>query len=161
MEAEATAEAEVEAEVEAADAGKKVPAEVYTRRNGMRGNLVHNERMRVARTLGWGIVIYAVMYLVWTGFILYGFVGGLAPRLLGLLVLVVLATIAARSLRFASARDVLPYSLSWVLVVILLDAVFSVPYAGWQLYTDWNVWVGYTLVVLVPLLAPYTRPRTQ
>ena len=111
--------------------------------------------------LGWGIVIYALMYLIWSGFILYGFVQGVLPRLIGLLVLIVVATIAGRSLKFHSWKDVLPYSIAWAIIIGLLDAVFSVPYSGWQLYADWNVWVGYGLVALVPLLSPYTRARTD
>lgn len=114
--------------------------------------------MKFGPLLGWGITIYAVMYLAWNGFVLYGFTQGFVPRLCGLLVLVVVATIAGRSLRLAGWKDVLPYSLAWAIVVILLDAIFSVPFSGWQLYADWNVWVGYALVALVPLLAPYTRP---
>jgi hypothetical protein len=115
--------------------------------------------MKYTSVFSWGIVIYAVMYLAWSGFVLYGFVAGLLPRLLGLFVLIAIATIAGRSLKFYSWKDVLPYSIAWAVIVALLDAVFSVPYAGWQLYADWNVWVGYALVCAIPLLAPYTRSR--
>lgn len=112
-----------------------------------------------ARIIGWGITIYATMYLMWTGFILYGFVDGMLPRLTGLLALIILTTIAGRSLRFKSARDILPYSIGWAVIAVLLDAIFSVPYSGWALYADWNVWVGYGLIVLIPLLSPYTRSQ--
>ncbi len=115
--------------------------------------------MKYGALVGWGIVIYAIMYLTWSGFILYGFVEGLLPRLASLAVLIALATIAGRSLHLHTWKDVLPYSVAWVLTIALLDAIFSVPYSGWQLYADWNVWVGYCLVLLVPLFGPYTRPR--
>ncbi len=124
----------------------------------MRRHVAHNAYMRYGSLIGWGIVIYAVMFLVWNGLIQHAVTGG-ASRILLLLTLVITATIAGRSLRFSSAKDILPYSISWMIVVALLDAVYSVPSAGWQLYTDWNVWVGYILVVAVPLLAPYTRVR--
>ncbi len=58
--------------------------------------------------------------------------------------------IAARSLRYHTWRDVIPYSVTWMLVIALLDSVFTVPYTGWYLYTDWNIWVGYILVAVVP-----------
>ena len=115
--------------------------------------------MKYGALFGWGITIYSTMYLVWSGFILYGFVQGLVPRLLGLLTLILVATIAGRSLKFHSWKDVLPYSFTWACIAILLDGVFSVPLTGWTLYTDWNVWVGYVLVCAVPLLSPYTRAR--
>jgi hypothetical protein len=114
--------------------------------------------MRNLSRLGWGIVLYAVMYLVWSGFILYGFVGAPA-RIIGLISLIGLSLIAGRSLRLSSWKDVLPYSIAWAVIIGILDAVFSVPYSGWQVYADWNLWVGYGLVVLVPLFAPYMRSR--
>lgn len=120
-------------------------------------DVAHNAEMKYASILGWGIVIYAVMYLAWSACLLYGFTSGYTPRVLALLVLIVTVTIAARSLRFSTRKDILVHSIGWAIVVGLLDAVFSVPYAGWQLYSDWNVWVGYALVALVPLLAPYTK----
>ena len=117
--------------------------------------------MKYASMLGWGIVIYAVMYLAWSGLVLYGFTAGFLPRMLAIIILIVPATIAAHSLKFSSWKDILPHSIGWAIIVILLDMVFSVPYSGWQLYADWNVWVGYALVAGVPLLAPLTKRRVH
>jgi hypothetical protein len=125
----------------------------------MRSRITHNEKMKYGAALGWGIVIYAIVYLAWSALVLYGFVYGFFPRVISLVVLAIVATIAGRSLRFHTWKDILPYSITWAIVVGLLDAVFTVPYAGWQLYADWNIWVGYVLVAAVPLIAPYTRGK--
>lgn len=111
--------------------------------------------MSLSRALGWGIVIYAIMYLVWNGFVLYGFVDGILPRAASLIVLIALSLIAGRSLKRHSAMDILPYSFIWVVIIALFDALYTVPYAGWGMYADWNLWVGYALVLLVPLTVPY------
>lgn len=116
--------------------------------------------MKYGAALGWGIVIYAIMFMTWNAFVIYGFIEGVLPRLAGLVVLIVITTIAGRSLRFHSAKDILPYAIAWVVIVALLDGVYSVPFTGMQLYSDWNIWVGYLLVLCVPLLAPYTRARS-
>ncbi|MBI5645232.1 hypothetical protein HY970_04000 [Candidatus Kaiserbacteria bacterium] len=108
--------------------------------------------MRYGALIGWGVVIYALMYLVWSGFVLYGFVGGFLPRLVGLILLISVTAIATRALRVHSWRDVLPYSIAWMIVVALCDAIFTMPYSGWALYANWNVWVGYLLVACVPLV---------
>ena len=113
--------------------------------------------MKYGALFGWGIVIYAIMFLLWSGFVTYGFVDGLAPRIIGLLVLIATTLIAGRSLRFQAWSDILPYSFLWAVIMGLFDAVFSVPYSGWQLYLDWNVWFGYALVAIVPLFSPYLR----
>ncbi len=33
------------------------------------------------------------------------------------------------------------------------DLIFSVPISGWQVYTESGVWIGYVLVVFVPIVA--------
>jgi len=78
---------------------------------------------------GWGIVIYSVVFLVWSGFIAYGFVGGLAPALMAFLALIIVATIAGHSLHLHSWKDILPYSIAWAVMIALLDAVFAVPFS--------------------------------
>jgi hypothetical protein len=107
--------------------------------------------------LVWGIGIYAAIFLLWSGFTVYGFVEGTVPRITGLLVLVVLSLYAGRSLRLHSWRDVLPYSIAWTIEVAILDIILSVPFTGWALFLDWNVWVGYSMILLVPLFAPMSR----
>ncbi len=113
--------------------------------------------MKYGTLVGWGIVIYAVMALAWSGIVIYGFAGTFLARLFELLVLTFVATIAGRALRHHSWKDILPYSLAWALMMAVFDALFSVPFAGWAIYADWNLWLGYALVALVPLIAPKTR----
>lgn len=113
--------------------------------------------MKYFSIVGWGIAIYAIMSLMWSGFITHGFVEGLAPRIVGMVVLIGLALYAGSSLRLGQWSDILPYSIGWAVMMGILDAIFSVPYVGWQLYADLNVWFGYILVLVAPLFAPYLR----
>lgn len=101
--------------------------------------------------LGWGIVIYSIVFLVWSGFIAYGFTSGLVPVLMAFLTLAVVAAIAGRSLHLRSWKDILPYSLAWAAFIAILDAVFAVPFTGWGIYSDPNVLMGYFLVIVIPL----------
>ena len=119
----------------------------------------HNKvmRFRIGALFGWGIVIYAVMFLLWSVFVTYGFVEGIAPRILGLIVLVILAVLAGRSLKAHVWQDIIPYSICWGLIMAIFDVVMSVPFAGWQIFLDWNVWFGYGVVVFAPLLVLYPR----
>lgn len=113
--------------------------------------------MKFGALFGWGVVIYAVMFLVWSGFVTYGFIDGLAPKITSLIVLIGVTIIAGQSLRFTSWSDILPYSISWAVIMILLDGVFSVPYSGFSLYLDPNVWFGYAIVVIAPLFSSHLR----
>lgn len=117
--------------------------------------------MKYGALFGWGIVIYAVMELAGTVSFVYGFSGTMPGRAFGLLVLIIVATIAGRSLRFHSSKDIFPYSFGWMIIVALLDYLVTVPGSGWAIYSDWDLWFGYGLVVLVPLLSPYTLAETK
>lgn len=103
--------------------------------------------------LGWGIVIYAVMYMFWSATVIYGFSIGVLSLVLRLAVLFVVTAIATRSLHFLNWKDLLPYTIGWAFLAAILDAVFLVPFSGWALYASWSVWFGYALVILFPLIA--------
>lgn len=114
----------------------------------------------LTRAAGWGILIYAVMYLVWSGLVIYGLSLGLLSLAIRIITLALMTTIAARSLRRTDWKDILPFSISWAIAAAILDAVFLVPFSGWELYASWSVWVGYALVAIVPLLTSlFSRRR--
>ncbi|MFZ2556045.1 MAG: hypothetical protein WAZ27_05190 [Minisyncoccia bacterium] len=109
------------------------------------------------RSLGWGVVIYAIMYLAWSGLVIYGLSLGTLSLVARVLVLFFIVSIAVNSLRLQDWKDILPYSALWAAVAVLLDAIFLVPFTGWELYSSWSVWAGYALVVIFPLIRPFLR----
>lgn len=111
--------------------------------------------------VGWGVVIYALMYLLWSGLAIYGFAAGYPSLIARILVLACVTALAARSLRMPTWKDLVPYTVSWAAVAIILDAVFLVPFSGFALYTSLNVWVGYILVATLPLLTSISWIRRQ
>lgn len=104
-----------------------------------------------------GIAIYAVMYLTWSGLVIYGLAAGYVSLMLRVLALALVTTIAARSLQVVGWKGLLPYALGWAAVAAVLDAVFLVPFSGWTLYTSWSLWVGYALVAVFPLAFAFVR----
>jgi len=113
--------------------------------------------MKYLMRLGWGIVIYAIMYVASNALLIYGVSGGISGIIARLVILIVVALIAGRSLQLMSWKDILPYSFGWALIAIGLDAILTLPLSGAGMYSNWNIWIGYTLVVLLPLLAPSSR----
>ena len=87
-----------------------------------------------ARALGWGIAIYAVMYLLWSGLVIYGLAAGILSLVVRLLALAAVTTIAGRAVRMTDWKDLAPYTIVWAVVTIILDAIFLVPFSGWSLY---------------------------
>ncbi len=113
--------------------------------------------MKWGSLLGWGVVMYALLSLTWSGRDITGLATPAVSRPVEFFVLLIVAVIAGRSLRFNSWSDILPYSIFWALTAAALDAVFAVPLQGWNVYDSGSVWIGYGLVALLPLLAPLTR----
>lgn len=119
----------------------------------------HTTGMKWKSLLGWGIVIYAIMSLVWSGLVTWNLDEGFLPRLFIFVAVAVTSIIAARTLRLSSRRDILAYSFGWVVIMAMLDVLFAVPVGGWGIYADANLWVMYALVAGAPLLAPSSRSR--
>lgn len=118
--------------------------------------------MRFSALFGWGIVLYAATFLVWVGVVVYGPLLGYAIWALQAFALFGIPFVVGSQLRLPHWSDVLPYSILWAILVACLDAVFAVPFVGWELYTNWMVWAGYVAVVLVPLFAPsYTARKAR
>lgn len=109
--------------------------------------------MRPWSLLGWGIVIYAIISLVWTGLMEYGWTDGFLPLIAEIVTLFVVCLCAGSSLKFRTWKDILPYSIGWALIAAALDAVFVVPVSGWGFFADWNVWGGYALIAIIPLFS--------
>ncbi len=121
--------------------------------------VTHNERMRLRALFGWGIVIYAVLNLVWSVIVANGFSDNLIARVCMIIAIVALATIATRSLRLLSERDAIPFAIGWVLIAAGFDALLTVPIAGWSVFADPNTWVGYALLLAVPLVVAAVSKR--
>ena len=119
--------------------------------------MAHNESVKLGFLFGWGIVIYAVMYLAWSGLVLYGVSGGILARLFMLTLLVMVMTLAGRSLMRERWEDILPYSLSWLCIVFFFDIFFAVRTSGLEIFTDPNIWLTYALIVFVPIISPRSR----
>lgn len=106
---------------------------------------------------GWGVVIYAVVFLMWSALVIHAYIAGPMPRIILVLTLAIVVSIAARSLRLKHWYDILPYSIAWALIAAAFDFTCAVPVSGFAIWTDWNIWVGYAMVVLIPLIIPQPK----
>lgn len=115
--------------------------------------------MDITRALGWGVVIYAIMYLAWSGFVIYGFSLGIVSLIARFSILALITIIAARAMHLSDTKDLIGNALVWAAVAVGLDMVFLVPFSGWALFASWSVWAGYALIVVFPLAYTMLRNR--
>lgn len=116
--------------------------------------------MDLGARIGWGIVIYAIVFLVWAGTGIYGWTQGGATYAAQLIALTVVCTWAGSQLKFRQWKDIVPYSIGWAIIFVALDSIFVVPLQGWGWYGEWWAWTTYVLVAVLPLLAPRLRRKT-
>jgi hypothetical protein len=115
--------------------------------------------MHLSRALGWGVVIYAIMYLAWSGLVIYGLSLGIVSLFARLAVLALITIVATRAMHLSDTKDIVGNALVWAVVAIGLDMVFLVPFSGWELFASWSVWAGYALIVVFPLAYTLLRKR--
>jgi hypothetical protein len=117
--------------------------------------------MKWGALIGWGIVVYAIGTLVWIGLTIWGLDAAPGAQAAVYAAVAFTALVAGRSLGFSSWKDVFPYSLAWTVVSIALDALYTVPLYGWNMYHDPLAWTFYSIVLFVPLLSPSLRPSRE
>jgi hypothetical protein len=126
--------------------------------------VVHNREVKWGLLAGWGIAIYAFIFLLWNILVIYGYVGGMLPRLVLTIALIAVLILAAHNLHLTHWYEMLPYAVGWILIALVLDLICTVPVSGWMVWRDWTIWVGYALMLCVPLLVchhPAHRRHTK
>ena len=110
--------------------------------------------MKILKALGLGALIYVVASMVISVFI--GFkvpTDSLLVKMMTLLAVLITIVLSARSLRANSIKEALGYSLIWVMVNFVLDILVTTRFAGWGFFGQWNIILGYLLILIVPLSA--------
>ena len=115
--------------------------------------------MELGDRIGWGVVIYAVVFLMGAALHVYDVISLPMVLLCELAALVVVCIWAGTQLKFPLWKDILPYSIGWAIICIALDAIFQVPLEGWGFYAQWTSWIVYALVALLPLLSTFLRRK--
>lgn len=109
--------------------------------------------MNYKKLIGFGVLIWAVAYVLAMAFYAYHVLGALWAKIILDIVVAVFAFFAACNLKKSSALKILAYSVVWVIIAFLLDLLLTVPYSGMGIYKTWDLWIGYALVLIVPLFA--------
>jgi len=121
--------------------------------------------MNYKKLIGFGVMIWAVAFLVMAGLIAYQLGNSIIAAVITWIAVAVAAYLCGRNLALNSKAQMLKYSVSWVIIGLILDALFTVPFTGWTIFQSWEVWIGYVLVIAAPLLAvknqPLSYPQTQ
>lgn len=114
-------------------------------------------RFSLLRSFGWGVALYACMYLAFALIAAYGYAGTAAARIAMLVVLLSTTLIASRTIAHLGKVDRVPYVFSWLIMIAAFDVAFAAASDSWGVFSDPNLWIGYGLVAAAPFVAPSSR----
>jgi len=113
--------------------------------------------MNYKKLIGFGALIWGIAFITMTAFIAYQ-LGNSILSTVGLWIVVAIAAyLCGRNLQLISRAQALKYGASWVVIGLILDSFFTVPFTGWTIFGAWEVWLGYILILAVPLFTVKTQ----
>jgi hypothetical protein len=117
--------------------------------------------MNFKKALGFGVLIWIVMFVVVSIFVAYKMVasggGSTIFSILMIILTLVLTYVVARYVAPKSHMDAIKYGLIFAVVGIVLDFLISQRFAP-GMFSSVSYWVNYILMVFVPMLAVKKNP---
>jgi len=108
--------------------------------------------MDYKKLVGFGVLIWLVAFAVASAFVAYNAIETLLAKVTVPVAVGIAAFFAGKNLKLKELKEAVKYSGAWVVIGVLLDIVFTVPFTGWGIFTQWNVWLSYLLVLAIPPL---------
>tara|TARA_B100000315_G_C14319694_1_gene470207 strand:+ start:80 stop:418 length:339 start_codon:yes stop_codon:yes gene_type:complete len=108
--------------------------------------------MNYKKLFGLGALIWISAYITASLFVAYKAVDALPAKIIIPIVIGIVAYFAGKNLKLKSIKKILPYSIGWLVIGLILDVIMTVPFTGWAIFAQWNLWVGYALILSIPLL---------
>jgi len=109
------------------------------------------------KVLGYGLLVYVVAFIVASIFVAYGSTESTLATWAVLIAVLVAVLFASKRLGVQTGGEAFKYSLGMLIIVAILDLVLTVPFTGMEIYSTWHIWVGYLLILFVPVLTSKLR----
>ena len=117
--------------------------------------------MNYKKLIGFGALIWGTAFITMTAFVAYQMGNYVLSTAILWIVVAIVAYLCGKNLQFVSRAQALKYSASWVAVGLIMDSIFTVPFTGWTIFSAWELWLGYILVLVVPLFTVKTQQTPQ
>lgn len=104
------------------------------------------------KTLGYGIVIWAVIFIFVTILIAFGVREETFIRwLITQIVVIITAMTLAKKLSLTKTTTALSTGLIWVVISLILDLLITSYFTTMAFFNSWEIWVSYAIMLLVPV----------
>jgi hypothetical protein len=109
--------------------------------------------MNYKKLIGFGILLWITAFAIASVFVGAKAIDSIAAKITVPIVVGIAAFFVGKNLKLKSIPETLKYSVVWIVIGVLLDMAVTVPFTGWGIFAEWNVWLGYFFVLTAPLLA--------
>lgn len=108
--------------------------------------------MNYKKLIGYGVLIWVIVFAVVSAFIAFDIPSdNLFVNLVSLIAIIIATWFLAKNLKVKTQKEMIKYSLAWLIIAIILDLIVSVQFTGFGLFGRWHVLFGYLLILIVPL----------
>lgn len=110
--------------------------------------------MKSLKVIGFGILIWVVAFMVVSVFI--GFkisTDNVWVKVITTAAVFVATLLLAKSLKPSSQGKALLIGILWAVIGFVLDLIITTRFTGMAVFSQWNMLLGYLLIILTPLLA--------
>ena len=109
--------------------------------------------MNYKKLIGFGILLWIIAFVIASVFVGAKAIDSIVAKITVPIVVGIAAFFVGKNLKLKSISETLKYSATWIVIGVLLDMAVTVPFTGWGIFAEWNVWLGYFFVLTAPLLA--------
>ncbi|MFH0739655.1 MAG: hypothetical protein V1819_00875 [bacterium] len=109
--------------------------------------------MNPLKIIGFGILIWVVAFVVVSPFIAFKIpLTDAVVKISTVLAVFIITLLLAKNFKPSSQIMAISVGLIWAAIVLALDYLITVKFTTTSIFGDWNVMVGYLLIILTPLL---------
>lgn len=113
--------------------------------------------MQCKKVVGFGILNWVIAFIVASIFVAYKADSSLAAEIIIPVAVGITAFYLSTKLPARTMVESLCYSVGWVIIAAILDMVATVPFTGWEIFTEWHIWLGYGLIFIAPIITQHVQ----
>ncbi len=106
--------------------------------------------MNLLKFLGFGVLIWDVIFITDSVLNTLKISSTLIMQIV-FMVAIIITYLLTENLDLDSVSGAIKYGFAWAIVMMLLDAAVAACYLGWESFSQFDTWINYVLVVLVPI----------
>jgi len=107
-----------------------------------------------------GIIIWVVAFMVASLFVAFNMADTVISQIVTSLAAIVAAYMLAKKTGITNKMEMLKHSFVWILVILILDYFVTTKFTGMEFFSDRTIWLAYALILLAPLLAVKSAPKS-